>query len=108
MRWNQSIRCLDTAHRAHLWDRTPRSDLTQLSPKPGQQPVGLRHRPGWRASAPSAPGSVAPSLPEPLHCPLCAGRLSRDPLWLSCHWLCENGHSYSNVEVLIAELHERE
>lgn len=52
------------------------------------------------------------TLPEalpvgPLRCPLCEERLSLDPWWLSPHWLCPSGHSYSNVRVLIAELRER-
>jgi hypothetical protein len=30
-----------------------------------------------------------------------------DQCWLSPHWLCPSGHSYSNLRVLIAELRER-
>jgi hypothetical protein len=42
-----------------------------------------------------------------LRCPLCGNPLSRDPWWVSPHWLCTEGHSYSNVGVLTAELRER-
>lgn len=49
----------------------------------------------------------APSLPRVLRCPLCGNRLTLDPLWTSPHWLCAEGHSYSNVQVLLAELAER-
>ncbi len=47
------------------------------------------------------------ALSEPLPCPLCGQALHRDPLWSSPHWLCVRGHSYSNVRVLLAELHAR-
>jgi hypothetical protein len=33
--------------------------------------------------------------------------LAVDYCWVSPHWICDNGHSYSNVRVLIAELEER-
>jgi hypothetical protein len=42
-----------------------------------------------------------------LRCPLCSGALKQDPWWLSPHWICEQGHSYSNVRVLTDELRER-
>lgn len=48
--------------------------------------------------------SPAPS--EPLSCPLCGGALRLDSWWISPHWLCNSGHSYSNVRVLDAELRE--
>jgi hypothetical protein len=43
----------------------------------------------------------------PVGCPLCGGALHIDPWWLSPHWICQNGHSYSNMRVLEAELRER-
>ena len=46
-------------------------------------------------------------LPGALRCPLCGGPLARDLLWVSPHWLCDRGHSYSNERVLVAELDER-
>lgn len=39
-----------------------------------------------------------------LNCPLCHNALIPDALWLTPHWLCARGHSYSNVRALIAEL----
>jgi hypothetical protein len=42
-----------------------------------------------------------------LQCPLCSSALKQDPWWLSPHWICEQGHSYSNVRVLTDELRER-
>lgn len=44
---------------------------------------------------------------ERLRCPLCGNPLQQDPWWLSPHWICEEGHSYSNIRVLTAELRER-
>ena len=41
-----------------------------------------------------------------LHCPLCGAELKLDPLWPTHHWLCANGHSYSNARALLAELAE--
>jgi hypothetical protein len=46
----------------------------------------------------------APLNCGPLSCPLCGGVLQLDSWWLSPHWLCTQGHSYSNVLVLDAEL----
>ena len=46
----------------------------------------------------------SPSPAEPLSCPLCGGALRLDSWWISPHWLCSSGHSYSNVRVLDAEL----
>lgn len=45
--------------------------------------------------------------PEQLRCPLCTSTLTQDPWWLSPHWICEQGHSYSNVRVLSDELRAR-
>jgi hypothetical protein len=42
-----------------------------------------------------------------LRCPLCGNSLQQDPWWLSPHWICAEGHSYSNIRVLTAELRER-
>jgi hypothetical protein len=42
-----------------------------------------------------------------LRCPLCGNPLQQDPWWLSPHWICAEGHSYSNIRVLTAELRER-
>ena len=41
---------------------------------------------------------------ETLRCPLCGGPLNLDSLWVSPHWLCPRGHSYSNTDALVAEL----
>ena len=61
------------------------------------------HRPSQDARP-----SVGLALPPTgLRCPLCGKELARDPLWASPHWLCPNGHSYSNLEVLQAALRER-
>jgi hypothetical protein len=49
----------------------------------------------------------AATASERLRCPLCTGSLKQDPWWLSPHWICEQGHSYSNVRVLTDELRER-
>jgi hypothetical protein len=49
----------------------------------------------------------ARSLPEPLLCPVCGNGLTVDPCWVSPHWLCSSGHTYSNLRVLVAELYER-
>ncbi|HEY7293553.1 MAG TPA: hypothetical protein VH916_00875, partial [Dehalococcoidia bacterium] len=46
-------------------------------------------------------------LGEPLPCPLCGGALRLDSWWISPHWLCGAGHSYSNLRVLDAELREQ-
>lgn len=51
--------------------------------------------------------SLAQALPDPLRCPVCSNMLVVDQCWLSPHWLCSSGHSYSNLRVLIAELRER-
>jgi hypothetical protein len=51
------------------------------------------------------PPAIAPS--QALRCPICGGRLAQDLWWRSLHWLCPQGHSYSNVRALIAELRER-
>ncbi len=51
--------------------------------------------------------AVAGVLSGPLPCPLCDRPLQRDDLWISPHWLCPKGHSYSNQDILIAELRER-
>lgn len=48
----------------------------------------------------------SPALAEPLSCPLCGGALRLDSWWISPHWLCASGHSYSNIRVLDAELRE--
>jgi len=48
----------------------------------------------------------SPAPAEPLSCPLCGGALRLDSWWISPHWLCSSGHSYSNVRVLDAELRE--
>ncbi len=48
----------------------------------------------------------SPAPTEPLSCPLCGGALRLDSWWISPHWLCSSGHSYSNVRVLDAELRE--
>ena len=56
---------------------------------------------------PTAQLPTALSLPRELRCPLCGDRLSPDPGWISPHWLCPQGHSYSNLQVLLAELRER-
>lgn len=47
------------------------------------------------------------SLPATVRCPLCGTTLAIDYCWVSPHWICTNGHSYSNVRVLITELAER-
>lgn len=52
------------------------------------------------------PTDEAPAATR-LRCPLCSGALKQDPWWLSPHWICEQGHSYSNVRVLTDELRER-
>ena len=53
------------------------------------------------------PIDEAPAASGLLRCPLCSGALKQDPWWLSPHWICEQGHSYSNVRVLTDELRER-
>lgn len=53
----------------------------------------------------TAPTSMPNS--SALRCPLCGSLLARDDLWTSPHWLCPEGHSYSNIRVLLAELAER-
>ena len=58
------------------------------------------------ARHPLTPGLLLALAPR-LSCPLCGEPLQRDPFWSSPHWLCPNTHSYSNVRVLLAELHER-
>lgn len=50
---------------------------------------------------------VSRALPSTPRCPLCSMTLAVDYCWVSPHWICDNGHSYSNVRVLIAELEER-
>ncbi len=42
-----------------------------------------------------------------LRCPICGNRLTQGLWWRSLHWLCPQGHSYSNMRALIAELRER-
>jgi hypothetical protein len=51
--------------------------------------------------------SATQSLPATLRCPLCGKALAVDYCWISPHWICANGHSYSNIRVLMAELDER-
>lgn len=58
-----------------------------------------------RRTAKSSP--CATMAPVALRCPLCGDRLTVDLCWVSPHWLCPNGHSYSNTRALMAELDER-
>jgi hypothetical protein len=53
------------------------------------------------------PLTDTPALAGRLRCPLCGNSLTQDPWWLSPHWICAQGHSYSNIRVLTAELKER-
>ncbi len=50
---------------------------------------------------------TSPVFGEPLTCPICCGALRLDSWWISPHWLCASGHSYSNLRVLDAELREQ-
>jgi len=59
-------------------------------------------------SRPLARVANASSNLGPLFCPLCGGVLQLDSWWLSPHWLCPKGHSYSNILVLDAELQQRD
>ncbi len=52
------------------------------------------------------PAHVAPG--GALHCPLCDGALLLDSWRVSPLWLCQAGHSYSNAQVLRAEMRGRE
>ncbi|HLZ72116.1 MAG TPA: hypothetical protein VKV26_19595 [Dehalococcoidia bacterium] len=49
----------------------------------------------------------SPTFGEPLTCPVCSAALRLDSWWISPHWLCASGHSYSNLNVLAAELREQ-
>lgn len=53
----------------------------------------------------SAPNALA--LPAALRCPICGNALTVDFCWVSPHWICAEGHTYSNISVLVAELDER-
>ena len=55
----------------------------------------------------SFPVADTPGVARQLHCPLCGNLLQQDPWWISPHWICAQGHSYSNIRVLTAELRER-
>lgn len=47
------------------------------------------------------------SIPALPRCPLCGQHLSVDACWATPHWLCPNGHGYSNPRTLLLELEER-
>ena len=55
----------------------------------------------------AAAAAAAAALPAELPCPLCDTPLRRDQFWRSPHWVCANAHSYSNVQVLLADLADR-
>ena len=44
---------------------------------------------------------------DSLRCPLCSSVLKVEPSLSRPHWYCAQGHSYSNIKVLVAELGER-
>lgn len=53
-----------------------------------------------------APTRLTKDIPTDAPCPLCGGRLHRDGRTPYARWFCPNGHGYSNVAALLAELGE--
>jgi len=50
---------------------------------------------------------LARFLGADLLCPRCGRALERDPLWSRPYFVDDEGHAYSNMRVLVAELRER-
>ena len=56
---------------------------------------------------PATEEALVQALGPEVTCPLCGSILRRDRLWSRPYFVDEHQHGYSNVRVLIQELHER-